>query len=355
MPPWTVSRDGQFLLVAQNDAHKLRFVRADPMYVTWDLPLDAGQLGAVAWLARRRGLALEEISGERQRLLVIDLPSQKILARRSLPGAVAHLERTRRELVLLLAPPHAIGRARLAVVDRDGRIRFARIDRVLAGSKLLGTGSNHRVDSRTPGLAVDPDGRRAFVVGQDVVAEVDLQTLSVSYRALRGHQSLLGRLWNWLEPAAQAKRASGYDRRTEWIDGGLIAVSGSDSTATSEYDAAGLALLDTRTWDTRTLDADATWFEVAGDLLIAMGGGEGSSDSRDSVGVAGYELDGTKRFQLLEGKVAWIALVLDGRAYVGSAGSNALRIVDLATGHFVGSRSEPLPWLLLGTGGGWWD
>jgi hypothetical protein len=350
VPPWTVSPGGQFIAVAMNDASKIRFVRVNPLNVPWDLPLDSGSIGALAWLARSRMLALEEIAGERQRLLVIDLPSQRVVARRPLDGAVQALARTGRDLVLLLAPPRSIGPARVAVVNARGGVRTARVSRLLAGSKLLATGSNHRVDARSPGFTVDPTGRQAYVVGQDLAAEIDLQTLEVSYHTLGRRPSLFSRLWNWLEPAAAAKRVSGYDRRAQWLGGGLIAVSGTDSENDRQYASAGLRIIDTRDWSTRTIDATATGFIAAGDLLLATG----LSPEVTPFGVVAYAFDGTRAFQLLEGTHAWVSLVYRGRAYVGVAGdAEPLRIVDLATGQIVGTRRQ-LPWLLLGAGSGWW-
>lgn len=353
VPPWTASRDGQYLVVAQNDpARKLRFVLVNPMYVTWDLPLDSGAIGALAWIARRRMLALEEGSGETQRLLAIDLNTQRIATRRPLRGSVMQLARTPKELVLLLAPPRSIGPARVAVADGRGRVRFARVGRILVGSKLLGTASNHRVDSRSPGFAVDPQGRRAFVLGQELAAEVDLRTLAVSYHTLGRRPSLLSRLWNWLEPAAAAKRVSGYDRRAQWLGADLLALSGTDSGGNGGHRPAGLLTIDTRDWSVTVIDRDATSFRVAGDLLLATGSGMETTP----IGLVAYGYDGTRRFHLVEGEHAWLAQIYGGRAYVGIAdGAQPLRIVDLATGQIVGTRQQPVPWLLLGAGSGWWE
>jgi hypothetical protein len=357
VPPWTIRGDGQFIAVARNGpVRKLRFVRVNPLYVPWDLPLDSGPLGAIAWLARNRVLAVEEIAGERQRLIAIDLPTQRITARRPLRGSVVQLARTEKELVLLLAPAQSVGKAQVAVADPRGRVRFARIGKILVGAKLLGTGSNHRVDARTPGLTVDPERRRAFVVGQSLAAEVDLRTLAVSYHALERPPSLLSRLWNWLEPPAAAKQVSGYQRAARWLSADRIAVSGTD-TQQGRYQPAGLLLIDTRTWSVRTIDSGATSFRVSDDALLATGGSWDEATNRPpGIGLAAYGFDGDERFRVLEGEQAWIGQVYLGRAFVGIAGgAEPLRIVDLSTGLVVGTRVEPLPWLLLGAGAGWWD
>lgn len=332
IPPWTVSPDGMQLAVARNDASSLRLVDARRLRVTAEMRIHGGAVGALAWLAAGRVLAVQETRSERQRVVAIDLSRRRVVASHALRGSVLDLARTPQQLVALVAPAEAIGPARLAVVDRRGAVRFAPLGRILAGSKLLAGGSDHRVDARVPGLTVDPQGRRAFVVAQSVVAEIDLQTLAVSYHTLARTTSL------------QAKQVSGYRREAHWLGAGLLAVSGSD-TAQGETQPAGLMLLATRDWSARTVDARVTGFQVAGELLLA---------TRES-GLAAYGLDGRLQYELFEGERTWLAHVYGGRAYVGAAGRDSLRIVELATGRVVGERAAPLPWLVQGEAAGWWE
>jgi len=114
--PWTVSPDATTLAVARNDSTSLRIVDPRRLRVTRTMPLK-GEVGALAWLARTRILALEELPGERQGVAVFDVAAGRIAARRPLGGSVAAIERTASELALLLSPPRRIGTARLAVVD----------------------------------------------------------------------------------------------------------------------------------------------------------------------------------------------------------------------------------------------
>jgi hypothetical protein len=206
-------------VVEQNSGASLRLVDVARVRVTANVRTDGGAIGALAGLAPRKLLAVQEIAGERQRLLAVDLVKRRVTTRKSLGGSVQRLAKTNQELVLLLAPAQAIGVARIAVADREGSVRFVRLQRILAGSELLGTGSNHNVNSRLPGLTVDPEGRRAFVVATNLAAEIDLQTLAVSYHTLQPEPSLLSRLWNWLEPTAAAKQMSGYFREASWLGG----------------------------------------------------------------------------------------------------------------------------------------
>jgi hypothetical protein len=246
---------------------------------------------------------------------------------------------------MLLAPAQAIGPARIAVADSRGAVRFVRLERILAGSKLLGTGSDHRVDARLPGLALDPQSRRAFVVDKGVAAEIDLRTLAVSYHTLERPASFLSRPWNRLGPLAPAKQVRGHVRQAHWLGNSLLAFSGTD-TDQSRMQPAGLLVADAHEWSVRTIDRDATSFEVAGDALLAMG---------ERIGLAAYGFDGGKRFQQFDGRQAWLAQVYGGRAYVGISGEQTLRVIDLTAGSVVATQEQPLPWLLLGDGGGWYE
>lgn len=332
--PWTVSPDRARLAVARNDASSLRLVDVRRTRVVADVRLDGGAVGALAWLSPGRLLAVQETNWERQRLVAVDLARRKVAVRRALGGSVVQLTRTPRELVMLLAPAQAISPARIAVADPRGTVRFVRLGKIAAGSKVLGTGSNHRVDSRVPGLAVDPQGRRAFVLSQSLAAEVDLGTLAVSYHPLGPPRSLL----------ARAKQTNGYARTARWLGGDRLAVSGADSDESAARPA-GLLLVDTRTWSVRTIEPRAFGFRVADNLLLWTGDG-----------LAAYGLDGEQRFHLFDGSVTWVAQVHGGRAYVGISGQDGvLRIVDLADGRVVGERRAPLPWLVQGIASGWWE
>jgi hypothetical protein len=341
--PWTVSPDGSALAVARNDAGSVLVVDPSRLRVRKEIG-PTGEVGALAWLAPGRLLVVQEVAGEQQRLLALH-PATGRVARRALGGSVTQLGRTARELVLLVAPARKIGPARIAVADRRGVVRFVRLPSIAIGTKLLGTGSRHSVDARQPSLAVDPVGRRAFVVAQSVVAEVDLRKLTVAYRTLKQPASLLSRLWSWLEPVASAKQTSGYHRVARWLGGDRLAVSGTDAEQ-GKIRYHGLRIVDTRTWSVQTADQDAAGFVVTADLLLVWG---------DGIGLAAFGFDGEKRFHLFDDANAWPELVHRDHAYVRVAGVEPLQIVDLAAGTVVGVRAEPLPRLLIGPGSGWWE
>ena len=88
--------------------------------------------------------------------------------------------------MLLLGRPASIGPARVAVVDAGGRVRTVSLPGIAAGFQEPADWDKVGASSRRaqPGLAVDPDGRRAFVVGAgDPLAVVDLRTRLAPDRA----------------------------------------------------------------------------------------------------------------------------------------------------------------------------
>jgi hypothetical protein len=360
VPPWTRSPDGSRLAVARNrrrTIHSLRLVDVKRLRVNADLRLAGGPVGLLAWLAPRRLLAVQEVCcAGRQRLLAVDASSGKVVVRRGLRGAVLRVARTAKALLLLVAPANAIGPARLVVADPGGAVRAVRLGRVRGGSRLVDR-SSFRTRQRLPGLAVDAAGRRAFVVEHGRVAEIDLDSLTVTHHDLVQPASAARRPRHRPERAVHAKAADGRTRFAHWLGGGLLAVAGADE----ERDGirpAGLSLVDTRAWTARTIERGASDFVVAGDLLLATGTGDPSTGGR-GIGLAAYGLDGRERFRLFAGSEAGVHEVYGGRAYVGITrpdGRRApLRVVDLESGRVVGRRHLPLPWLVLDAAASWWE
>jgi hypothetical protein len=367
IPPWSFSPDRRLLALARHDRgapRSLRIVDVRRMRVTADLPLDGGAVGSLAWPVPERLLMVQEVCcEERQQLVVVDLARRRAVARRPLDGTIQRLGRTARELVLLLSPAKDVGPARLAIADVRGRLRSVLLERVQAGVRLV-SATEHRVQLNVPGLAVDPTGRLAYVVGPGVVAEVDLASLRVAYHDLKPSASVLARLLEWLEPPAHAKGASGPTRSARWLTGGLLAVAGSDEEFVGEQNrvrAAGLSLVDTRDWSVRTIDRDAADVRVAGDVLLATGSSwEPGASKPDAIGLVAYGFDGRRRFGLLRGREVWVRHVVANRAYVDVAGSSrsgfSLRVIDLRSGRPTRDfRAQTIPWLLLERAYGRWD
>jgi hypothetical protein len=363
---WAISPDARLLAVAfrphpNSSADTLRFYGvAGPSKAGRGVPL-GGPAAALTWMRPDRILAYvndccsnPDGAGS---ILAVDPRSRRIVARTPIEGSVLQLARGSDSLVLLVGETRRIGPSRLVVIDADGASRSANVDRINAGMAWPER-SDDPVGTRViPGLEVDTTRKRAFVIAPDgVVAEVELDSLVVSYHQLVESRSSLERIADWLSPVAEAKGMNGPSLTARWVGDGLIGVAGSHESTVHEGDRLritahpiGLRIVDTRDWSMQVLDAGADAFTVSDGLLLATGGSWSSEpQSQSGMGVAVYEPDRTRRFQLLAGRQAWIGFVYRGRAYVTVAGQLALKVVDLASGRIVGTRRADAPWPLLG-------
>jgi hypothetical protein len=159
-------------------------------------------------------------------------------------------------------------------------------------------GDAYALRQRIPGVAVSPDGERAVVIpGGERVADVDLDSLRVSYYGLSERVSLSRQLIDWLEPAAEAKTVERPDRFARWVGEDHEAVTG---TTREDFHAsrAGLRLIDTRDWSVRTLATQAAAMVVVGDLVVAYAWA--SADDGHGMGLRVYGSEGEERFHLFE-------------------------------------------------------
>jgi hypothetical protein len=352
VPPWARLGDGT-LAVADNDGYDSRAVRLidlESMRTRAVLSVDGGSIGALEWFGPNRLLAVQEICcAERERLLVLDIASGRVVDRIRLGGTVVGLARTPTALALLIAPAERIGVARLVVADPAGRLRSVRLRHVVAGTKLL-PGEGHRVEQRLPALSTDGAGARAFVIDRDRVAVVDLKRLAIGYHDARpGSRS----------PASlrrHEKTSTGYRRMSEWLGHGLLAVSGSDTKA-RETEPSGLVFIDTRRWRVRAVDDEVDSFVVAGNRLLATGSSRDASGIATASGLAVYDFGGTRRFRLFDGRLAWVTQAYGDRAFVGvtrpDGRQESLRALDLVAGT-ASVRRGSVPWLVAGDRSGWW-
>jgi hypothetical protein len=343
MRGWSFSRDGSRLALGTDETARLAFVDARRLRVLGRMELaPAGAVAGTAWLGPRLLLAVVVGSEGTLEVVSVDPVARRVLSRTRLDGSLLRWVRTADGFALLLGPPDAIGAARLAVVLPSGAVDVVTLDRVLGG-----WGSHddegEPVAVRLPGLAVDPDGRRAYVVPSGAeLAEVDLDSLGVRYHQLSEPVSLLGRLGAWLQPAAHAKRAEGPIRSARWLGSGVIAVSGMDYATSKSGEMsmtpAGLRLVDTRTWTVRTVDARVQDVQLTGELLLATGAAWQGGVATRAIGLVAYGLDGRQRFHLYAGRSVYVWHADARRGYV-HLGGNAFEVVDLASGKVVGRRS----------------
>jgi hypothetical protein len=354
---WGFSADRTRLVVCRETRSLavLRFVDASTLKPLGRLVLGAGWVQKVAWVAPDRLLVLQVHDGSNE-LVVVDPQALRVVVREAVPGDLVAIERAADRLVLLLAPHGRIGVATLAVASPNGSLTTVSLDRTYAGFEGSPDGGPETpiAHHRTPGLAIDPDARRAIVVGAgEPAAEVLLDSLAVSYHSLT-RASLLSRLGRWLEPDALAKGSDGPSRYASWLGNGLVAVAGSDErlyeSASGRQESStpsGLQLLDTSTWSVRTLAPGADSFTRAGAWLLATGT-RWSSETQEqrTIGLAGFGPDGALRFRTLKRQNVYVDFVYRGRAYVEAESSGGV-IVDARSGRTVG-RHAGLPWLLLG-------
>ena len=342
---WAFSPDGTRLAIGSERALGLRFVDVKRMRVTGGVQTRNGQIEVVAWLAPRRIVGVEATG-----LFVVDPVAGRLIQSQALDGHPIGVGRTADSLVLLLAPTEEIGMARLALVDLEGRLRTVVLDRIPAGWRYQHDASSPPGESRRPGLALDAAGGRAFVVGGgSPVAEVDLATLAVDYHEPARKASFLGRLRAWLEPEAQAKGpVAGSWRSARWLGGGFLAVTGEDGHVAGpdrvETTSAGLTLIDTRTWEARTLAGQANGMAFAAGTLLATF--HDPFDPSAGIGLRGFARDGSKRFHLFGGQQVGLLGTLDDRAFVDAIGGT--HVVRLGSGRATRWSREP-PQLLVGT------
>ena len=335
--PWAFSPDRTRVAIAHLATPPLiSVVDVDRMRLVRDLPTHGGT-DVVAWLSPDRIAWLEF-----HRVVVADPTTGATV--RTTPLALAPLRAgfLPGALVLLLAPENRIGQARLAVVDDSGRVRTVRLRRTRASAFLTGGRERH------PGLAVDPAGRRAYVVGAgEPAASVDLRTLRVAYHSLGSARRL-------------AKGAiDGPTRRALWLGNGLLAVTGEDGrirrTTRGEAtnvssEPAGVAIVDVRTWRAVRLDGDATHVALAGDRLLGYGTSLRSGQNIGA-GLDVYAPGGRRVGHLFARRAVWSVEALGDRAVVGLG--DFPQLVDLSTLSVVRTLPATVPLLLLGAANDW--
>ena len=208
----------------------IRFVDLRAMKAERRVDLGCGLAGTVVWDTADRLVAT--CGGAAASVLVIDPVRQRLVKRTALKGSLEPTVAANGSLVGLLAPLDGIGPARLAVVDGAGRARVVSLPEIRAGTQQVDPASS-RFRIEIPGLALDPNGRRAAIVpSRGALAVVDLATLSVSSHTVSSRTL-----------AAARKELEGSSRTAVWTMASTIAVTGTDWIADGQSDH-GVPLLD---------------------------------------------------------------------------------------------------------------
>ena len=340
---WSFSPDESLVALAGAAPLEIRIVDIGQMRLDKVLPLprdfarppEEPAVTSLAWPTERRILALVEWGAWNHALVVIDPFERRIVSREAIEGTLVALARTQEGLALLLAPIGRIGPARLLLVDSAGDQRSIALADVPAGLETI---DPQRSVQRLalPALAVDPAGARALVVpAAGPVAEVDLASGRVGYHDVHEPVSLLGRLRNWLEPAAEAKTADGAERQAVWVGEHLVAVSGQDThqrrramSRRRQPDSRSSTLAGGRNASSTTTQARSPSRREHFSRMELPGP---TQPTREGMGLTGYGLDGQERFHLFENEPIYFVETAGPYAYVWR-GRQSPVAVDLRSG-----------------------
>jgi hypothetical protein len=341
-----VAPDGGRLAVGGQ--RTVRVVELPAFETVADIPKPPGYSMLVSWLDARRIVVVNDVfTGNRVDVLLFDVDAGRLISRRSFAareGWAYGAQAAGRDAGFLIHPVKGIGPVRLVHVDRDGRSRVYRLARIASGNAWVGQVTR----DLWPALALDPDGSRAYVVGtDDVVADVDLARGRIEYHALEPSVSLAARLWNWLEPAAEAKTSDFRQPYALWLGEGRLALYGMRIMPLVKGDrhdevgeALGLRIVDTEDWSMRTVDDEAIWLSREGDILLAYGALWSSvTQEHTGIGLRAYDLDGEELFHALGDRPVDSVVVVGDRALAYVYEDQTALAVDLRTGHV---EREPL-------------
>ncbi len=337
-----LSSDGAQLAVGSNNSGTLRFFDLRGMRSLGDVKL-ATWADGLAWLGPRLLVArLSLATGTR--FVAVDTAKRRIRWQVWIARDTYGVQTWGPRLVALTAPTDHIGTAGLMEIDSSGHVQSIALDPVRAGLDAPADPTTAAAEELMPGLAVDPVGGQAYVVGDgQPVVQVDLRTLAVTSHG--GTRTL-------------AKVENGWSRTATWLGNGTLAVTGinaqgsvaADGTETGDFEPSGLELVDTRNWTVRVVDPSASWIAASGDRLLTAGWGWSSSGGSTGHGLSLYGLDGQSAGHLF-GSSQVSVTTADGLAYVWfGLPSENVSVVDPATGAVLETRSTKLLELLAPTG-----
>jgi hypothetical protein len=309
------------------------------------------RLGGTGWVTHvfwEHGLVFAVVEGDRSASLVLVDPVGWDVVRRDplagmVVGADVGSEEGTGQVVLLTAPRRHVGPVTITVAGGTGGDSVV-VPEISGGSETSNTEDGYHARQVIPGLAIDQAGKRALIVPAGrTVAEVSLDDLAIRYHTLSQPVSLLGRLRNWLEPAAEAKLIEGPQRKAAWLGNGLAAVTGADYSTVKNSDgqpdvhvqAAGLSLLDTNDWTIRKVDEETSDFSLFDSSLLAFGDTSWGDPTQKAIGLRGYDLTGRELFHVFDGRRVGGIEASGDLAYV-SIDERRRIVLDAASGRVLG-------------------
>ena len=361
---WSVSPDRSLAVVGDGNGNGLvQLVDLGAMRSLGTVQVDIGAAAeASAWLGRRVAVVSGDQAGAPE-VVILDPVARQVLARHKLAGLVSAVGHLPGGLVVLLTPNRAIGPARLVVVGGQGTVRTVTLGRVAAGFRPPKVeGSDAVGHQRGAGLAIDPAGRRAFVVAPGApVAEVGLDDLKVAYHVVDRPVSPLTRLRQWLLPAAEAKAVDGPWRQARWVGGGLLAVAAGEQRVARDANGepvqrdriAGVELVDTARWRAYDLHARASRVDYQGGRLLLSGGtwdSDATSSTPRGLGLTVYGPGDRRPLHLLGRQFVQEVTVSGDLAYVWLTReqTSGYAVVDLRNGRTLHAQDGDPPVLLVG-------
>lgn len=319
---------------------RLRFVDLPRMRVGEEIPLGAGGgVHSVHWFEDNR---LIVVVGRPARVFIVDTETDQVLE--EIPLRVDQVFEVRRasESVVVLASAQTgsshpsesrVSPTRLHVVTTGGELRSSDVLDINAGYEFdAELGGRHRY----PGLAVDRRGGSAFVVDSiQRVAEVELSSMEVAYRAVGARNSLWTRLLSFFGNVAEAKLSTGPSMYAHYLPNGSILVGGVNEGI--RRSPAHMTLIDTHTWEACRLDTDMSDAAVGDDVIVTWDSivrlGQGrAARTRSSSGVATYDLQGRKRFEVLQDTPICGLDLVEHTAYAYKCGGGRVAVIDVGSG-----------------------
>jgi hypothetical protein len=266
----------------------------------------------VRWLNSSRVLVFAE-QPDGLRVLVLDTIRNRLSIAKRIAGHLSDRPQVavgRTRAAVLIRAVRKIGAVRVAVVSSAGSARIVTLEQIHEGA----------IDRKIyrPSLVADPTTDQAYVVGgiRDPVAAINLRTLAVSYR----------------RPLAStgASDVAGAERMTVWLGGGRFAVAGWDDGAPgSDSRLLGLRVVNTRSWQTRTLDPHTDYLCVAGHSLVGH---------HPDGALVVFGFDGVRRLELTPVDAPAFPVPVasnDHYLYLPDPGAGAL-VADLVSRRFIG-------------------
>jgi hypothetical protein len=284
-----------------------------------------GGTGWVTHLDWERGTLFATVQRDTSgAVLLVDPIGLQVVQRHRIERTILAVDGSVGGTVLVTGPRSGVGQVELTVVGGKGMSSVS-VSGIFGGSESENGADGYKARQVTPGLAIDREGRRAFIVAAGrTVAEISLRDLAVQHHTLSEPISLFGRLRNWLEPTAKAKLIEGPQRKAAWLGDAVIAVTGADYSTVTDANgepqvhvrAAGLSFIDTSDWSVSTINRETSDFTLFEATLLAFGDTSWGDPAARGVGLVGYDYRGRELFRVLKGRrVGWVEAAGD-LAYV---------------------------------------